>query len=249
MNASRFRIGTGHLTLRARLTLIYGAAFLAAGAAVLAVRLPETGRAADHSEPRPLLYRALLAPGLTFVTGLVASSGFLGFAALHARQLGMASVGPVLAVYGLVVIGGRLLLARVSDRVPPLRLGSLALLLCCAGMAVTSLLHSPLGLTSGAVVLAFGTTLLTPAFYKAMMLRVNASQRGGAAGTFSMFVDLGLGGGPIALGLVAGAAGIPVAFAAALFAGLGAVMSAVLTGTVHRRHQGPAASGWRERPR
>jgi MFS family permease len=54
----------------------------------------------------------------------------------------------------------------------------------------------------------------------AIFSRVPPSQRGSAAGTASLFIDLGLGGGPVVLGLVAAAGGIPAAFLAA--AGLAA---------------------------
>lgn len=46
-------------------------------------------------------------------------------------------------------------------------------------------------------------------------------------GTFSVFLDLAFGGGPMLLGLVAGAAGIPTAFlAGAAIAAIGAVGTA-----------------------
>jgi len=55
--------------------------------------------------------------------------------------------------------------------------------------------------------------------------RVPASQRGSAAGTASVFIDLGLGGGPILLGLVAAGSGIPAAFlAAAVLTAVGAAL-------------------------
>src|SRR4051812_1896498 len=61
---------------------------------------------------------------------------------------------------------------------------------------------------------------LTPAVFAAIFSRVPPSQRGSAAGTASVFIDLGLGGGPIVLGLIAAASGIPAAFLTA--AGLAA---------------------------
>ncbi len=88
---------------------------------------------------------------------------------------------------------------------------------------------NPPGLIAGAAILAVGVSFLTPAFYRVIMSRVEPHQRGAAAGTFSIFVDLGLGGGPMLLGLVATAAGITAAFAvAALLAVVGATGTAVL---------------------
>jgi hypothetical protein len=90
-----------------------------------------------------------------------------------------------------------------------------------------SLVRTPAGLIAGAAALGVGITFLTPAFYREMMSRLPASQHGAAAATFSIFVDLGLGGGggPILFGLIAGPASIPVAFAiAAALAALAAIV-------------------------
>ena len=54
---------------------------------------------------------------------------------------------------------------------------------------------------------------LTPAFYRVLMSRLPTGQRGTAAATFSIMVDLGLGGGPILFGLIVRPAGIPAALA------------------------------------
>jgi MFS family permease len=79
----------------------------------------------------------------------------------------------------------------------------------------------------GAAVLAIGTAFLTPAVFAAIFSRVPPSQRGSAAGTASVFIDLGLSGGPVVLGLVAAAHGVPAAFltAAALTAAGAALLA------------------------
>jgi MFS family permease len=75
------------------------------------------------------------------------------------------------------------------------------------------------------MVLAVGSAFLTPAVFAAIFSHVPPSQRGSAAGTASVFIDLGFTGGPVILGLVAAAGSIPAAFltAAALTVG-GAVL-------------------------
>jgi MFS family permease len=67
----------------------------------------------------------------------------------------------------------------------------------------------------GAGLLALGVTFSTPAFFSAVFATATGSQRGAAAGTASVFLDLGIGGGPVLLGLVAESAGIPWAFGVA----------------------------------
>ena len=63
--------------------------------------------------------------------------------------------------------------------------------------------------------MALGVTFVTPAFFAALFATARPSERGAAAATASISLDLGLGLGPILLGLVANAYGIPWAFVAA----------------------------------
>ncbi len=202
-----------------------GAACLGLAASVLAVKVPSPQRIADTASV-PLLPGQLVAPGLAFLAGLSGAAGFLGFAALHAREVGLSGAGPVLFVYGIVVIGCRLLFAKLSDRYQPARLSAVALALCGAGLVVMSAWRMPAGLIAGATVLAVGITFLTPAFFRIMMSRLPAGHRGAAAATFSIFVDLGLGGGPVVVGLIARWSSIATAFA--VMAGL-ALIAATLT--------------------
>jgi hypothetical protein len=82
---------------------------------------------------------------------------------------------------------------------------------------------------------------LTPAFYRAVLADVAPNKRGSAAGTFSVFVDLGLGGGPLLLGAVASSAGIAGAFAAAaVLAAAGAVGTGLLVWALSYRRAGSA---------
>jgi MFS family permease len=65
---------------------------------------------------------------------------------------------------------------------------------------------------TGAVLMAVGVSFSTPAFFAAIFATATPSERGAASGTASAFIDLGLGFGPILLGLVAESQGIPWAF-------------------------------------
>lgn len=206
-----------------------GGAGLALVATLLALRIPETADLVAGIKSGPLIERSVIGPGLAFFAGLAGAAGFTAFAALHARNLGMTGSGVVFAVYGAVVITGRVLFAKVTDRVPPLRLTALSLVACALGLGLISALPNPAGFMIGAGTLAVGVTFLTPAFFRAAMSRVPPDRRGTAIGTASMFVDTGLGGGPILLGPIASAAGIPAAFAAgSALAAVGAVTTTFL---------------------
>jgi len=198
-----------------------GAGVLLAVAALLAARVPETLEpASGPSPPAPLIHPAALVPGLGLFIGVAVVGGFLAFASLHAARLGLDQWSTVLGLFGLVVVACRILFATLPDRVPPLRLAAVALGASAAALVLIAAVPAVWSLFAGATVLAVGTAFLTPAVFAAIFSRVPPSERGSAAGTASLFIDLGFSGGPIILGLVAAASGIPAAFLTA--AGLAA---------------------------
>jgi MFS family permease len=204
-----------------------GAGLLLVVAALLAARVPETREAAPApGPPGPLVHPAALVPGLGLFTGVAAVSGFLAFASLRADRLDLDLWSAVLGLFGIVVVACRLVFATLPDRVPPLRLASAALGVSGIGLAVSTV-PAAWGLFLGAAVLGVGSAFLTPAVFAAIFGRVPPSQRGSAAGTASVFIDLGFSGGPVVLGLVAAAGGIPAAFlAGAALAAAGAALLA-----------------------
>ena len=203
-----------------------GGAALALGAAVLAARTPETSSASRVADgPTPLVSRAALAPSLALFAGIAGMGGFFAFVAIHATEtLRLDGASGILFVFGIVVVGTRVVFARLPDRVPPFRLATMALGISAIGLLIAGTVVTVPGLVVGAAVLAVGVAFTTPALFSAIFSRVHPSERGAASGTASLFIDLGFGGGPMALGLIAGSAGIPTAFAAA------AVLAAVGAG-------------------
>jgi MFS family permease len=175
-----------------------------------------------------LIHRGVAWPSAGLFTGVAAMAGFLTFVAIYGRDdLAMSSSGPVLLVFGLIVVGCRIAFAKVPDRVPPLRLASAALALIAGGMATTGLVTIVPGLFAGAAMMAVGVAFVTPAFFAAIARGLDPSERGAAFGTVSIFLDLGFGGGPVVLGLIVGAADIPSAFLlAALIPASGAIVTA-----------------------
>lgn len=178
---------------------------------VLRIAEPETDRSGGgHGR---LLHLPAIPASLGFFASLAAVGGFLAFASLHSDAVGMGNTSLALLVYGMVVVGCRIAFARVPDRLPPLPLGAASLAAIGAGLLVIAAWTSPAGLMLGVVVLAVGVSFSTPAFFTAIFATARPSERGAASGTASAFIDLGLGFGPIALGLVARDAGIPWALA------------------------------------
>ncbi|RXZ70730.1 MFS transporter [Agromyces albus] len=194
-----------------------GAAALALLAAALTLLIGETREdtSADPSpdlSPRRFIHRPSIPISIGFITSLIAIGGFLTFASLYAVRIGLSQASLALFVYGGVVVVCRIVFARVPDRLPSLPLGAAALGVIGAGLGLVAIWQTPVGLLVGVVIMAVGVSFSTPAFFSAIFSTATRSQRGAASGTASAAIDLGLGLGPIALGLIAGPFGIPWAF-------------------------------------
>jgi predicted MFS family arabinose efflux permease len=214
----------------------FGAAWALAGAAGLAavavaVLVPDTRPDDPAPEPggpaagRRLIHRAGLLPGLVLLAGILGMAGFLTFVPLYALDLGMGGSRVVLLLFAAVVVGIRGVGARIPDRLGPARATRIALALSAAGLAMVGAWRTPAGLVAGTAVFATGVALLTPAVMTLAVQGVAPRERGAVIGTTSSFLDLAIGLGPAALGLVAAAAGRPATFlASAAVAGAGLLM-------------------------
>jgi len=207
----------------------YGAATLSVIAALVAARIRDLRKGAPATAGRMRLIHWKAVPAaLGFFASVVAMGALFAFGSLQADAVGLMPVSTPLFVYGVVVVAGRLLLARVLDRFRPLLLGAVALVIIAGGLMIMALWTTPLGMVLGAAVFALGITLSTPAFFSAIFATARPSERGAASGTASVFLDLAIGGGPILLGLAAQASGIPFAFglaAAVALAGSGWILT------------------------
>jgi predicted MFS family arabinose efflux permease len=211
----------------------YSAATLSVIAALVAagIRDLRKGTPATAGRMRVIHWKAVPA-ALGFFASVVAMGALFAFGSLQAHAVGLMPVSTPLFVYGIIVVAGRLLLARVLDRFRPLLLGAVALVIIGGGLMIMALWTTPLGMVLGAAVFALGITLSTPAFFSAIFATARPAERGAASGTASVFLDLAMGGGPMLLGFAAQASGIPFAFgvaAAVALAGAGWILTLYYT--------------------
>jgi predicted MFS family arabinose efflux permease len=211
----------------------YSAATLSVIAALVAagIRDLRKGAPATAGRMRVIHWKAVPA-ALGFFASVVAMGALFAFGSLQAHAVGLMPVSTPLFVYGIIVVAGRLLLARVLDRFRPLLLGAVALVIIGGGLMIMALWTTPLGMVLGAAVFALGITLSTPAFFSAIFATARPAERGAASGTASVFLDLAMGAGPMLLGFAAQASGIPFAFgvaAAVALAGAGWILTLYYT--------------------
>jgi predicted MFS family arabinose efflux permease len=203
----------------------YGAAALSLIAVVVASGIKGVRPASPTTGPRArLIHWKAVPPAIGFFASVVAMGVFFAFGSLQAHAVGLVPTSTPLFVYGLVVVAGRLSLARFLDRFPALLLGAVALAIISGALMIMALWTAPIAMVLGAALFALGVTLSTPAFFSAIFATAKPSERGAASGTASVFLDLAIGGGPMVLGLAAQAVGIPFTFglaAAVALAGCG----------------------------
>ncbi len=190
-----------------------GASGVVALAAVLAAAVPETSGAVDpDAPPTPLLHPATVLPGVAMTLALLTMSGFMAFSVLLSREIGVRPWSLALAVFGGTVVVCRLVFARLPDRVPAAPLATGALLAAGAGMVLVGAVPTAGGLLAGALVCGLGSAFMTPAIFGLVFRTVPAAERGSAAASVSLFIDVGLTGGPMVLGALASAAGLATGF-------------------------------------
>lgn len=194
-------------------------------AAGLSVLVPETSptvlRPSDEPQARSrLIHPAAIFPGVLILAGTAGMAAFLAFLPLHAARVGMDGAGLPLVIYAGLVIGLRLLFAKLPDQVGPERVSGGALAVGAIGLAILGLLQSPIGVLVGTVAFASGVAFLMPGLLTLAVSRVSEMERGSVVGTASAFLDLAFGVAPAIFGVVAKQVGFGGVFLA------GAVASA-----------------------
>jgi MFS family permease len=204
---------------------------------LLAFGVPDTRGSEVNEAPSSLLHRGGVLPGLVLLAGAWGMAGYFAFVSLYALHLGLDGAGPYLSVYAAVVIGLRLLGAKAPDRIGARRLSGLALVVGAAGLVLIGTWADPIGLMAGTVLYAAGVAFMFPALGLLVVAAVPPSERGAALGTFTVFLDLAFGLGPVTFGAVVAT----VSYQAAFVAGAGVALLGALILVVATRPQSPSA--------
>jgi MFS family permease len=208
------------------------AAALAGLATGLALLVPETAPAviaAAATGDRPprgrLFHPAGVLPGFLILTGAFGMAGYLAFLPLHATRIGLDGAGVPLAAYAFIVVGLRIVFAKLPDEIGAARLSGGALAVSALGLLSVGTLPGPVGLYVGTAVFAAGIAFMFPALIALAVSRVDGSERGSVVGTSSAFLDLSFGLAPALLGAVVDRSGYPAAFlVSAVIAAIGAAI-------------------------
>ena len=189
-------------------------AALALFAAALGLATREVERVNATQPPTHLINRAALLPGTVLFLGLIPLAGFSAFMPLYADDQLDIGAGPIFLLYGVLILGVRIIGARIPDRIGGRRAASIALVFSAIGIAIAAVWASVIGLVVGTVVFAVGMSFMYPAILLLALQSSTDDDRASVIATTSSFFDLSQGIGAFICGAVAAVTGNRGAFAA-----------------------------------
>jgi MFS family permease len=189
--------------------------------------------------------RAVCVPGIGAALGSVGFGAILAFASLLFANRGWSPVWLAFTAYAVALIAARLGLGHLPDKIGGARVAVGSTLIEAAGLALIWLAPSALVAAAGAALTGCGYALVYPALGVEAVRRASPQSRGLVMGIYTAFLDVALGFGTPALGLIAGPHGLGTVFLASALAALGAMAFALwllaarkgASGDPHRSHR------------
>ena len=193
-------------------------AVCAAGAAISACGLVAVSRIHDDrpaeppASPPPLISREALFPGVVNGLAATAYAAASSFVPLWALRVGMMNSGLFFLIFAGCIVAVRPFTGRMSDRRGRRFTVIPGLFLCGAAMLVLPLAPSRAGILAAGATFGLAWGLLIPGITAFALDRAPEAERGSAMGTFTAFVDLGIGGGAWLIGALVQAFGYRTSF-------------------------------------
>jgi MFS family permease len=199
-------------------------------AAALLAAVPDSSTAAAGERAAFRVPRAVLVPGSAMGLAVFGEGVLIAFGVQHLLQRGVqqgAGVGGAASVYSVLAAGAlvsRPFIASLPDRLGGRACGISGTALVSIGLAGLAVASSFGAAAVAAVSMGCGLALLYPSLSLLVAADVGPERRGVAMGAFTAFVDVGVGVGALAGGVLVSAFSTSAAFwagaAAALMGGL-----------------------------
>jgi MFS family permease len=157
---------------------------------------------------------AVWLPGLGAALSSIGFGAILAFRSLLFAARGWSPVWLAFSAYAAALIAARVVFGHLPDRLGGARVALVSVLIEAAGLALIWLASGPAVAAAGAVLTGFGYALVYPGLGAEAVRRAPPESRGLAMGTYTAFLDLALGFGSPALGLIAAWAGLGSVFLA-----------------------------------
>jgi MFS family permease len=168
---------------------------------------------------RPALIKvagAVWLPGLGAAFSSIGFGAIIAFSSLLFAERGWSPVWLAFSAFAVSLIAARVVFGHLPDRLGGARVALVCVLIEAAGLALIWLAPGRILAAAGAVLTGFGYSLVYPGLGVEAVRRAPPQSRGLAMGTYTAFLDVALGFGSPALGLIAGWAGLGSVFLASM---------------------------------
>jgi MFS family permease len=177
--------------------------------------------------PLKTVAAAVWLPGFGSALSSIGFGAIIAFGSLLAAQRGWNPVWLVFTAFAVSLVAARLLLGHLPDRLGGARVALVCASIEAAGLVLISLAKGPTSAAAGAALAGFGYSLVYPGLGVEAVRRTPPQSRGLAMGAYTVFLDVALGLGSPALGLIAGQFGFHAAFLISALVALGTAVIAL----------------------
>jgi MFS family permease len=157
---------------------------------------------------------AIWMPGLGAALSSIGFGAIIAFSSLLSAERGWSPVWLTFSAFAASLVAARLILGHLPDRLGGARVALACVLIEAVGLALIWLAPTHGLATVGAVVTGFGYSLVYPGLGVEAVRRAPPQSRGLAMGAYTACLDVALGFGSPALGLIASWAGLGSVFLA-----------------------------------
>jgi MFS family permease len=169
---------------------------------------------------------AVWLPGFGSALSTVGFGAMIAFSALLSAQHGWSPVWFTFSAFAIALVAARLFLGHIPDTFGGAKVALVCVFVEAAGLALVWFASNPALAAAGAALTGFGYSLVYPGLGIEAVKRVPPQSRGLAMGAYTVFLDVALGFGSPALGLLAGWTGVGSVFLASAILVLGAAVVA-----------------------
>ena len=155
---------------------------------------------------------AVWLPGFGSSLSSVGFGAMIAFSSLLSAERGWNPVWISFSAFAIALVAARLFLGHTPDRLGGAKVALVCVFIEVAGLALIWAASNPVLAAAGAALTGFGYSLVYPGLGVEAVRRAPPQSRGLAMGAYTVFLDVALGFGTPALGLVASWAGLGSVF-------------------------------------
>jgi MFS family permease len=221
-------VGTALYTYDGFVGVALATALIPLATLLLVVRLPAVAPSPPALRGAFMsVVRAVWMPGLGSAFSSIGFGAILAFGSLLFAQKGWNPIWLAFTVYAVALIVARIAFGHLPDRLGGAKVALVSVLIEAVGLVLIWLASGPLIAAIGAALTGTGYALVYPGLGVEAVRRAPPQSRGLVMGIYTVFLDVALGFGSPALGLIAGWAGLDSVFFASAVAVLCAAIVAV----------------------